>query len=123
MRSLENSLGNWISLRFGDQDGLASKLGITRAAVSAYKTGRNEIPAKVKDAIRKLGYDGPWPRAEAQEATAGASIGYATIEEVAELRGAVKAHIEYWERGEEKVLRRLEDAIRRIEALERRIAP
>lgn len=42
--------------------------------------------------------------------------------EIIEVRAALKAHIGYWERGEEKVLRRLEDAHQRISQLEKQVS-
>lgn len=70
MLSLSNNLGEWITRKWGDQDSLAEKLKVSRATVSAYKTGRINIPPKIQDQLRKMGYDGPWPRQEAQAAGA-----------------------------------------------------
>ncbi len=115
MRPIKNSLGDWINLKFGDQDGLAEKLKVTRGAVSAYKTGRNEIPMKLQEAIRKLGYAGPWPREEVKEGAAPAEGVYLTKEEFAEWRG-------YWRAGTEKLLEQLEDLARKVDRLEKQIS-
>lgn len=44
---------------------------------------------------------------------------YATASEVSELRGAIRAHVEQWERGTEKLLRELLVLSQRIDKLER----
>jgi transcriptional regulator with XRE-family HTH domain len=112
------NLRDWRKSKGWDQAELAEKIGSNQKTYSAYETARlKDIPPEIQAKIRKLGYTGPWPR---QESAAAPSIGYATIEEVAELRGALKAHVEYWREGEGKVLLRLEELARRIEAIERR---
>lgn len=52
-----------------------------------------------------------------QEAPAPAGGPYATASEVAELRGALRAHVEQWERGTEKLLERLEALARKVDRL------
>lgn len=113
-------LGEWIKVKWGDQGTLAARLkpSVAKNTVSSWKTGRNRIPPDYQKQLRGMGYDGPMPHEEAQEAPAPAGGPYATASEVAELRGALKAHIEQWERGQEKVLERILDVVRRIEQLE-----
>ena len=82
------NLGEWIKSRWGSQDVLAEKLKISTATVSAYKTGRINIPPKTQDAIRKLGYQGPWPREETKEASAPSGI---SLEEFWKLVGRLEA--------------------------------
>jgi hypothetical protein len=82
------NLGEWIRSRWGSQDVLAEKLKVSVATVSAYKTGRINVPPKIQDAIRKLGYVGPWPREEAKEAAAPAGV---SEREIGKLEGRIEA--------------------------------
>jgi hypothetical protein len=106
------TLGDWIKSAFGDQGGLAEVLDppVAKNTVSSWKTGRNGVPPEYQKQIRKLGFKGPWPREEAQEAAAGGSPTYVTREEFAEWRG-------YWKAGTEELLKRLEaleDQVRKL---------
>lgn len=59
-----SNLGEWISFEYGDQGALAEALKpkVAKNTVSSWKTGKNGIPGEYQKQIRKLGYDGPWPR-------------------------------------------------------------
>lgn len=114
-----SNLGKWIKDKYRSQAAFAQKLGVDPTRLSRWLNLSDGISDEYQAKIRKLGYSGPWPDDEEQIAPAPAGGPHATVSEVAELRGAVKAHVEQWERGQEKVLQRLEDALRRIEQLER----
>jgi transcriptional regulator with XRE-family HTH domain len=118
-RDLE--LGKWIRERHKSQAAFAKKLGVDPTRLSRWLNLSDGISADYQAAIRKLGYTGPWPAEEAEDAAAGGPAPYVTREELAELRGALKAHVEYWRTGEGKVLQRLEELAQRIEAIERRV--
>jgi hypothetical protein len=107
-------LGDWIKEKWKTQAAIGVKLGVAQGRVSKWVLGTEGISEDYQARFRKLGYTGPWPREEAQEAQAGGQPTYVTREELAELRGAVRAHIEQWERGQEKVLRRLEALARKL---------
>jgi DNA-binding XRE family transcriptional regulator len=101
------------------QEALSKELGYDKwQTYAAQERGDNPLPEAMKTKLRgkKYDYQGAWPDEETQAPVAGA---YATASDLAELRGAVKAHVEQWEKGQEKVLERLEAALRRIEKLER----
>jgi hypothetical protein len=66
----ENILGKWIREKFGSQTQFGLKLGVNPTMVSRWMNGGG-ISDDYKAKIRKLGYTGPWPREEAQEAPAG----------------------------------------------------
>lgn len=69
----ENNLGKWIREKFGSQTQMALKLGVNPTMISRWMNGAG-ISDDYKAKIRKLGYSGPWPHEEAQEAqTAGVS--------------------------------------------------
>lgn len=116
---LDFSLGKWIREKWKTQIAFSEKLGVHQARVSKWLSGIDGISDEYQEKIRKMGYKGPWPQEEAKEVSAPAGGPYATASDLAELKGAVRAHVEQWERGQEKVLQRLEDALRRIEQLER----
>jgi transcriptional regulator with XRE-family HTH domain len=86
-------LGKWISSKWGTQVKFADKLGVTQGRVSRWLKGQDGISADYQTAIRKLGYTGPWPAEEAQDAAAGGPAPYVTREEFAEERGALRAEI------------------------------
>jgi transcriptional regulator with XRE-family HTH domain len=111
-------LREWRRSKGWNQGEIAAKLRIAQNTYSAWETGRSEIPADGERDLRKLGFAGQLPR---QDAAASAPAPYVTREELAELRGALKAHVEYWRTGEGKVLQRLEELAQRIEAIERRV--
>lgn len=114
------NLRDWRKSKGWGQADLADKIGSNQKTYSAYETGRlPDIPPDIQARLRKLGYTGHWPREKAQDAAAGGPAPYVTREEFGELKGALKTHVEQWEKGQEKVLQRLEDALRRIEQLER----
>jgi transcriptional regulator with XRE-family HTH domain len=113
MREYSN-LGEWIKDKHKTQAAFAEKMGVRQGRVSRWMSGEDGISPEYQEKIRKLGYKGPWPERQAQEAAAPAGATYVTREELAELRGAVRAHIEQWERGQEKVLRRLEALARKL---------
>jgi hypothetical protein len=99
------TLGDWIKSAFGDQGGLAEVLDppVAKNTVSSWKTGRNGVPPEYQKQIRKLGFKGPWPREEAQEAAAAGPAPYVTREETAELKGRLEGRIEVLERALEKL--------------------
>jgi transcriptional regulator with XRE-family HTH domain len=92
---------------------LAQKLGIIRATYQTYESNRSEVPIDVQTKLRKMLYDGPFPEI-------GRKAEAVTREDFGELKGALTAHIQHWEKGEEKVLQRLEALGQRISELERR---
>jgi transcriptional regulator with XRE-family HTH domain len=105
-------LREWRKSKGFTQEAIAEILKINLKSYSAYETGRTEIPSDVKKRLEKAGYNGPWePENESTLQT-----------DIIELRAALTAHIGYWERGEEKVLRRLEDAHQRIAELEKQVS-
>jgi transcriptional regulator with XRE-family HTH domain len=108
------SLRKWREGKGWTQADIAGKIGEPRPTYQKMESGEGPIWPEMQAKIRKVGYTGPWPREEAQEAAAPAGANYVTREELAELRGAVRAHIEQWERGQEKVLRRLEALARKL---------
>jgi len=114
-----SALGDWIRDEFKSQAAFAEKLGVQQSRVSKWLSGAEAIPETIRDRIEALKYKGPWPREERQKAPPTGEEYYVTREEFLELKTALKVHIEYWERGEEKVLQRLMDALRRIERLEK----
>lgn len=114
-------LGKWIREKHKSQAAFAKKLGVDPTRLSRWLNLSDGISEVYKLKIQKMGYSGPWPEDEAQEATAPAGETYATASALAELRGALKAHVEYWREGEGKVLLRLEELARKIEAIERRL--
>jgi hypothetical protein len=122
MRAYFN-LGEWIRDKWKTQAVFAEKMGVAQGRVSKWLTAAEGISPDYQAKIRKLGYQGPWPQEEAKETPAAAGSPYVTASELAELRGAVKAHVEYWREGEGKVLLRLEELARKIEAIERRLPP
>ncbi len=65
----ENNLGRWIREKFGSQAQLAQKMGIHPTMISRWMAG-NGMSEDYQAKIRKLGYTGPWPREEVQEAPA-----------------------------------------------------
>lgn len=54
-----NELAAWRKAQGYTQQALAQLLGRDHKSVSAYETGRNQIPDEVGKALRELGYDGP----------------------------------------------------------------
>lgn len=86
-------LGKWIRVKWKTQIAFADKLGVHQGRVSRWLKGQDGISADYQAAIRKLGYTGPWPQAEAQDAAAGGPAPYVTREEFAESKGAMKAEI------------------------------
>lgn len=95
---------DWIRLKWGDQGELAEKLKISRGTVSAYATGRINIPPATQEKLRKLGYVGAWPRDEAKESQ---SINALTREEFAEYRGMVKAEVSMLKEGLERAMEKI----------------
>jgi hypothetical protein len=114
LKQLDYKLGKWIKERYGSQVAFSDKMGVHPTRVSKWLKAQDGISSDYQAAIRKLGYVGPWPAEEAQDQAAGGPAPYVTREELAELRGALRAHIEQWERGQEKVLRRLEALARKL---------
>lgn len=100
------SLGKWRDAKDWTQADLADKLGVPRPTFQKMESGVGPIPPKVQAKIRKLDYNGPWPREEAQEA-AGEVIPAAVFHrEIGKLEGRL-----------ENVERRLEDALTLIRDL------
>lgn len=114
------NLGEWIRSRFGSQDGLAEKLKVSVATVSAYKTGRINIPPKAQEAIRKLGYTGPWPNEEAQEAPAPAGGPYVTEKAFEDVPGRLK-RLEEDSRAVLPLVQAVRDLDARVRELEKRL--
>lgn len=56
--------------RGNSQEEFGKKLGLSQATYQSYESGRTSIPEDVQAKIRKLGYQGPWPKDEAHEAKA-----------------------------------------------------
>lgn len=114
-------LGEWIRDKYKTQASFAEKMGVRQGRVSRWMSGEDGVSEEYQEKIRKLGYKGPWPERRAQD-LASAGGPFATASDLAEVRGALKAHVEYWREGEGKVLLRLEELARRIEAIERRLS-
>ncbi len=55
------SLESWIGLVWKDQAALAEKMGVARNTVSQWMTGKSRIKPPVREKLKDLGYDGPWP--------------------------------------------------------------
>lgn len=64
------SLGKWRDGKEWTQGDLADKLAVPRPTFQKMESGVGPISTRVQAKIRKLGYDGPWPREEAQEPAA-----------------------------------------------------
>lgn len=94
MSQLDSSLGKWIKGRFGSQVAFSEKMGIHPTRVSRWLKGQDGISTDYQDAIRGMGYEGSWPKEEAQDALAGGPAPYVTREEY----GALNARIEALEK-------------------------
>jgi transcriptional regulator with XRE-family HTH domain len=109
------NLKDWRKQKGWRQEDLADKLGEPRPTFQSWETGRSAIPPAIQAKLRKMGYDGPWPQEEAKTAEG------VTREEFADLKAALKAHVEYWRDGEERVLQKLMELGQRISQLEKRV--
>lgn len=119
---------SWVK-KMGGQTGLVRafrtrlKTQIGQPAISSWFSKRR-IPEERREQLKALGWSGPWEWPDDEVTKPLPNDDSVSREEflreVGELRGALKAHVEYWERGEEKVLRQLLDALQRIERLEKR---
>lgn len=106
----DSALGEWIREKFRSQAKFAEKLGVDPTRLSRWMNRVDGISDDYQAKIRKLGYTGPWPREEAQEAPAPAGGPYVTEKDFAEWRG-------YWRGGMEALLKRvddLEDQVRKL---------
>lgn len=111
------TFGDFVREKFKTQTNAAKILKTGQNTISQWVTGRNRPePEMQKVLFDKYGYDGPW------ESRKSNPIESPLLAEIIEVRAALKAHIGYWERGEEKVLRRLEDAHQRISQLEKQVS-
>jgi hypothetical protein len=63
-----SKLGEWIKVKWKTQGAFGDKLGVAQGRVSKWVLGTEGITEDYQARIRKLGYTGPWPREEAQEA-------------------------------------------------------
>lgn len=106
-----------------NQQEMGGLLGVKQSAYQRWETSPSSAAGRVglEKALgiyrKRTGRD--W---KPQDATSAGQVPYVTREEMAELRGALKAHVEYWRNGEGKVLQRLEELAQRIEAIERRVS-
>lgn len=114
MREYSN-LGKWIREKFQTQAVFGEKIGVRQGRVSKWVLGQEGISPEYQKAIRKLGYTGPWPAEEAQDAAAGGPASYVTREEFAELRGALGARIDGLERALERMGEIVRDLVRESE--------
>ena len=96
-------LGDWIRSKWGTQLAFAEKMGIHQGRVSRWLKGQDGISSEYQAAIRKLGYTGPWPTQEAQDAQAGGPAAYVTREELAEVKGALGAEMRLLREAVEKM--------------------
>ena len=55
------SLEDWIEKVWKDQESLGEKVGVARNTVSQWKNGKSRIKPPMREKLKKLGYDGPWP--------------------------------------------------------------
>lgn len=79
---MSENLGEWIKAEFGSQQALAEELGIQQSRISKWLKGREPIPETYQKAIRKLKFNGPWPREEVQRGQKGTyGVGSANIME------------------------------------------
>lgn len=100
------TFGDFVREKFKTQTNAAKILKTGQNTISQWVTGRNKPePEMQKVLFDKYGYDGPWESRKSNP-----------------IESPLQAHIGYWERGEEKVLRRLEDACQRIAQLEKQVA-
>ena len=105
-----SNLGKWIKGKYRSQAAFAQKLGVDPTRLSRWLNLADGISDEYQAKIRKLGYSGPWPDEESQEAPAPAGGPYVTEKDFAEWRG-------YWRGGMEGVLERLkalEDQVRTL---------
>lgn len=79
------TLGKWIREKFRSQAKFGTKIGAHPTLISRWMGGGG-ISDDYQAAIRKLGYTGPWPADEAQDAAAGGPAPYVTREEYAVLK-------------------------------------
>jgi hypothetical protein len=121
MQTFED-FGRWVG-KMGGQEGLAlayeKELGkkVSQSAISGWFKSRR-IPEPRRPDLKTLGWRGPWEWPEESKVESAPARGpYATASEVAELRGALRAHVEQWERGTEKLLERLEALARKVDRL------
>lgn len=107
----QKALAASIRKKFGEE------IQISQTAISNW-ISRREVPPGKRAALKWAGWNGPyeWPE-EAKEGPAPAAGPYATASDLAELRGALRAHVEQWERGTEKLLERLEALARKVDRL------
>lgn len=83
------------------QEEFGKKLGLSQATYQSYESGRTSIPEDIQAKIRRMGYDGPWPKDLIQEAPAPVSE-----REIGKLEGRI-----------ETLERRLEQAFEQIRDL------
>lgn len=111
MQKFEN-IGDWVEKTYGTQKKAAEALGTKQNVISQWVSGRSRPSREMQKLLQKKGFSGPFEKPAVSVPL--------SREDFVELRGAVKQHIEQWERGEEKVLLRLEALAQRIAELERR---
>lgn len=85
------SLGKWRDAKEWTQGDLADKLAVPRPTFQKMESGVGPISPKIQAKIRKLGYDGPWPREEAQEGAAEAIPAAVFHREMGKLEGRLEA--------------------------------
>ena len=105
-------LENWLEATFDDQGAAAKKIGTTQGTISKWINGKQGISKEYRKKLEKLHYNGPY------EIILGAGVGI-TRAEFDELKAALKAHIEYWRDGEERVLKRLAGLDQKLARLEK----
>lgn len=113
-------LGKWISGKWKTQVAFSEKLGVHQGRVSRWLNGQDGISAEYQAAIRKLGYTGPWPQEEAQDAAAGGPALYVTREEFEDVPGRLK-RLEEDSRALLPLIRLVGDLGERVKKLEKHL--
>ena len=101
----------WRKSKGWTQGAVADKIGAIQGTYGAYETGRISIPAPIQAKLRKIGYDGPMPRQEAQDAPAAG----VSREDVATELGKLEGRIERLETAYEKLGELVRDLVRESE--------